>query len=218
MSVLDLLPATILAFIFTVLLAKHAVAAVGKSSLVDSVWGFYTWLASRMGHPKFRELALKRQELVKVNRERKAISAQDQYAKWTKLNRAFDKLSGEVNALAEDVSSEKASISKLVNLTLTIFTTAPIWFSRYWYRKVVLLYFPAGVFPYPVEWVLALPFMATGGLGLTVWMFAVNSVLSSLTSLIKYALEPVVEKPEPSVGSKPSASQTSSPAPEEVKI
>ncbi|OBA24128.1 hypothetical protein METBIDRAFT_36510 [Metschnikowia bicuspidata var. bicuspidata NRRL YB-4993] len=196
MSFLDLLPTTILAFIFTVLLAKHVVSAIGKSTLVENAWSIYTWLASRMGHPKFKLLAAKRQELVKVNRERKAISAQDQYARWTKLNRTFDKLSGEISALTEEVSAEKASVGKVVNLTITVFTTAPIWFSRYWYRKVVLLYFPAGVFPYPVEWFLALPFTVTGGLGLTVWMFAVNSVLSSLTFLVKYALEPAVEKPE----------------------
>ncbi|KAM9908970.1 hypothetical protein OXX79_000005 [Metschnikowia pulcherrima] len=196
MTMLDLQPATILAFIFTVLVAKHTVAAVGKTTLVDYAWAFYAWLASRAGHPKFRQLSEKRSEMVRINRERKAISAQDQYAKWTKLNRAFDKVSGEVNTLAEEVSSEKAKVAKLVGLALTGLTTAPIWFSRYWYRKHVLLYFPAGVLPYPVEWVLALPFTKTGGLGLTVWMFAVNSVLGSVTFLAKYMTEPAVEKPQ----------------------
>ncbi|GEQ70068.1 hypothetical protein JCM33374_g3744 [Metschnikowia sp. JCM 33374] len=197
MSFFDLSPATILALIFTVLFTKHTVGAIGKTNIVDFVWNAYTWFASKTGHPKLAKLAEKRKELVQINRERKSISAQDQYARWTKLNRAFDKVSTEIGALSEQVSSEKATVSKLVGLAITITTTAPIWFSRFWYRKVVLLYFPAGVLPYPVEWVLALPFTATGGLGLTVWMFAVNSVLSSAIFLVNYMLEPAVEKPEP---------------------
>lgn len=205
MSVFDILPATILAFIFTVLLTKHIVAAIGKTTIVDYAWNVYTWLASKAGHAKFKKLGEKRRELVQINRERKAISAQDQYAKWTKLNRAFDKVSGEINALVEEVSSEKTRVSKLVGLAITVFTTAPIWFSRFWYRKVVLLYFPAGVLPYTVEWFLALPFTVTGGLGLTVWMFAVNNVLTSATFLAKYLVEPAVEKPEPIEASKGSA-------------
>lgn len=196
MILLNLSPSAVLVAIFLVLLLKTVTSAVGKSAILDWSWAVYTRLASKAGHAKFVALAEKRHELLRVNAQRKAISAQDQYAKWTKLNRQFDKLNAEVAALVEGVSAERLSVTKATGFALTAATAAPVWFARFWYRKQVLFYFPQGVWPYPVEWLLALPFTATGGLGLTVWMFAVNSLLSSLTFLVKYYSEPAVENPE----------------------
>lgn len=191
----DLLPQTVLAAILVVLVIKHTISISGKSALLNHVWNAYTVVASKAGHPKFAKLASTRAELVKINKERKSISAQDQYARWTKLNRQFDKLSTEVNSLADEVSSEKAAVTKATGLAIMAVTTAPIWFSRFFYRKMTLFYFTPGILPYPVEWCLALPFVKTGGVGLTVWMFAINSVLGSLDFLIRYFLDPVPEKP-----------------------
>lgn len=192
----ELQPSTLLVGIFLVLLAKHTVKVVGKSNIQNQAWTIYTHIASKAGHPKFANLAAKRQELLKINKERRAISAQDQYAKWTKLNRQFDTLSAEVKALGDDMSAEKAQVTKFLNLAITAITTAPIWFSRYWYRKNVLFYFPPGVLPSQIEWFLALPFMASGAAGLTIWMFAVNSVLGSAEFLISYLLSETIEEPE----------------------
>ncbi|KAF5212878.1 GET complex subunit get1 [Clavispora lusitaniae] len=203
----ELQPSSIVVLVFCVLAIKVCISLIGKTTIQDRIWYLYTIGASKTGHSKFVALAQKREELVRVNKERRAISAQDEYAKWTKLNRQFDKLNSEVNDLAEATSSEKAQISKLVNLAIAATTTAPIWFSRIWYRKVVLFYLPPKVFPYYIEWVLALPFIVTGGVGLTVWMFALNSVLSSLEFLIKFYLEEPVKKPEAPAASEAQTKQ-----------
>lgn len=193
---LDLDPSTILLLVFCVLLTKHVVTGVGKANIQGHVWTGYTLIASRAGHPKFVELSKKRAELVQINKERKAISAQDHYARWTKLNRQFDKLSTEIAAIAEEMSADKARVAKLVGIAITVATTVPIWFSRVWFRKSVLFYFPQGVLPHYLEWFLALPFIATGGVGLTIWMFAVNSVLGSLGLFLLFILESPITKPE----------------------
>lgn len=192
----DLAPSSILTVVLIVLILKTFIAAIGKNTLLNQCWTVYSDLASRAGKPKFRELVKKRTELVQINKERKSISAQDQYAKWTKLNRNYDKLSAEVKDLVDQVSSEKAAVTKAVNTMVTVLTVAPIWFCRVWYRKAVLFYFPAGYLPHALEWFLALPFTVTGGVGLTIWMYAINSVLSSMVFLIGYLMEPAVAKPE----------------------
>lgn len=191
----ELQPSTLLVAIFLVLVTKHVVHLIGKTSIQTQAWNVYTQVASRAGHPKFAELSAKRKELLELNKERRSISAQDQYARWTKLNRQFDTLSAEVKTIGDQMSVEKAVFTKYVNYAITAVTTAPIWFSRYWYRKNVLFYFPPGVLPSKVEWFLALPFMKSGAVGLTIWMFAVNSLLSSVESLVKFLLLPRVEKP-----------------------
>lgn len=193
---LDLSPTSVLSLLLVVLILKNFISAIGKQSLVNHCWNLYTVVASKTGKPQFVELSKKRNELVQINKERKSISAQDQYAKWTKLNRSYDKLSAEVKILADQMSAEKAAVGKVVGIAITILTVAPVWFCRVWYRKVVMFHFPSGYLPYALEWLLALPFTVTGGVGLTIWMFALNSVLSSAIFLITYLIEPSVAVPQ----------------------
>lgn len=192
---LDLKPLSILLFVFVALLLKTIVKSVGKANIENAAWNLYTSIASKAGHAQFLELSKRRAELVEINKQRKAVSAQDEYAKWTKLNRQFDKLNGEVSNLTDAVSAEKLKFTKAIGVLISLLTAAPVWFSRVWYRKAILFYFPPGVFPYYVEWVLALPFVTIGGVGLTIWMMAVNSVLGSIALIVLFYLLPLVEAP-----------------------
>ncbi|ODV79665.1 coiled-coil membrane protein [Suhomyces tanzawaensis NRRL Y-17324] len=192
---LDLHPYTILLLVFIVLLFKHAINEVGKNNIQDWAWGYYIKFGSRIGLSQFAEYNQKKTELNKVNREKRSISAQDQYAKWTKLNRQADKLTAEIKSLDEHISQNKAGINRVVGLVTMVLTTLPIWGFRVLFRKSVLFYFPTGVLPYYLEWFLALPFIKTGGVGLTIWMFTVNSVLSSLALLVSFPFEKPVSKP-----------------------
>lgn len=179
-------------FVFVALLLKTIVNAIGKAKIESYVWNLYINVASKS---EFVELKQKREQLIEINKQRKSISAQDEYAKWTKLNRQFDKVNSEVAALTEAVSSEKLKLTKAIGVAISLCTAAPIWFSRVWYRKAILFYFPQGVLPHYLEWVLALPFITTGGVGLTIWMMAVNWVLGGIAQIVLFYLSPLVPKP-----------------------
>lgn len=194
-TMLDLKPLSILLFVFVALLLKTLVKAIGKGNIQNAAWNVYISIATKAGHSQFVELSAKRAELVDINKQRKSVSAQDEYARWTKLNRQFDKINGEVAAMTEAISSEKLKFTKAVGVLISLLTAAPVWFSRVWYRKAILFYFPPGVLPHYVEWALALPFVTTGGVGLTIWMMAVNSVLGSIVEVVLFFLLPLVERP-----------------------
>lgn len=76
-----------------------------------------------------------------------------------------------------------------------ILTTLPIWIARIFFRKTHLFYLRKGVFPSYVEWILALPFLPSGTVGLTIWMFAANSVIGNAISLVSFAFEKRNDKP-----------------------
>lgn len=193
---LDLHPYTILITVLVLLTIKQVVSSVGKSNVQGVAWALYLKLGSRLGLNKsFIEIAGKKNELAQVTREKRSISAQDEYAKWTKLNRSADKLLADIKVIEGSIAQDRAKVDRLVGISITIGTTLPIWFCRAWFRKSVLLYLPQGVFPYYVEWALALPFITVGGVGLTIWMFSVNHVLSAISLLISFPLEKSVEKP-----------------------
>ncbi|RKP29256.1 Golgi to ER traffic protein 1 [Metschnikowia bicuspidata] len=193
---LDLTPTSVLLLLLVTIAVQTAVTAIGKSALLNQIWSVYFYIASSAGKPKFVEHTRKRAELVQINQERKSISAQDQYARWTKLNRSFDRLSSEIKELSSLVSSEKASVEKAVNTAVLVCTTAPIWLCRIWFRKTVVFYFPPGYLPHAVEWFLSFPFTVTGGVGVSLWIWCVNSALNSIVFLLLYLIEPVVPRPQ----------------------
>ncbi|KAK6454679.1 coiled-coil membrane protein [Scheffersomyces xylosifermentans] len=194
---IDLHPYTLVVSSFIVLALRNFISFIGKNSVQEFVWSLFVKFGSRFGVSKsFIAYSAKKEELHKVNKEKKAISAQDQYAKWTKLNRQSDKLSAELKSLEEVIAQNKNSVNRLVGLLITVLTTVPLWFFRIWFRKSVLFYLPTGVFPFYVERVFALPFFPSGAVGLTVWIFAVNSVVSSVLFLVSFLFETKPPFPE----------------------
>ena len=184
---------SLLMAVFCIVIIKQSIDVIGRKNIESFCWKLYCQIAARLGHSKLSHLASLTRQLNQVNKERKSISAQDEYAKWTKLNRQFDKLSGEIGKMDQELSQDMTTVNKYLGYIITAVTTAPIWFCRVWYRKAVLFYFPPGVFPYVMERLFAIPFVVIGGVGLTVWMFSVNSVVSSVIFMVKFAFE---EEPE----------------------
>lgn len=196
MSWLELHPYTLLVVVVGVLLLKQLVDFVGKPKIQELGWNLYLKLGSRFGLNKsFEEWSKKKDELRETNRQKKLISAQDQYAKWTKLNRQSDKLVAEIKTIEELINTDKAKVNWVISKFTLVLITLPLWFMRVWYRKNILFYLPTGVLPYTVEWFLALPFVPLGGIGLTIWMFSVNSVISSILFLISFVFSAKPEKP-----------------------
>ena len=194
---LDLHPYTLLVTVFVVLVFKTVVGQIGKSTIQEYGWLVYVMVGTKFGLNKsFLKFSSKKHELQALNKQKRSISAQDEYAKWTKLNRKADSLAVELKELEDLIATNKTLVNKAVNMAILVVTTLPIWFFRVWFRKAVLFYLPPGVLPYYVEWCLALPFIQTGGIGLTIWMMSVNSVLGGIAFLIGFVWEKKVEKPE----------------------
>lgn len=195
---LDLHPYSLLVSVFVVLVIKTIVAQIGKSTLQEYGWLLYVLVGTKFGLNKsFVTFSSKKAELHTLNKQKRAISAQDEYAKWTKLNRQADKLTAELKELEDTIAINKSVVNKAVSTAILVATTLPVWFFRVWFRKSVLFYLPPGVFPYYIEWCLALPFIQIGGIGLTIWMTSVNSVLGALAFLVGFLREDKVEKPQP---------------------
>lgn len=186
---------TLIVAVFIILLIQNTITAVGKASIESLVWILYCRIAPKFGHSKLTVMSEKANELRKIVAERRAISAQDNYAKWTKLNRQHDKLVAEIDQLQKDVDLDKAKVNTFTGYLIAVVTSIPIWFFRVWYRKAVLYYFPPSVLPRALEWCLALPFTVTGGVSLTIWMMAAGTVASSLVFLVTFPFEKKVDKP-----------------------
>ncbi|WLF77446.1 GET complex subunit get1 [Lodderomyces elongisporus] len=193
MLTLDIDPYTILVTSFLILAIQKLVTVIGKQKIQLYIWQIYTKYLSHS--QSIKQFNLKQKEIKDLTKQQKSISAQDEYAKWTKINRALDKLKLEVQELNETIAGEKTRIDSITKLAITLISTLPIWFLRIFCRKTALLYIRKGILPAYLEWWLALPFFKSGTIGLTCWMFVVNSVLSNLIFLISFPFTQKVERP-----------------------
>ncbi|KAI5960601.1 GET1 [Candida pseudojiufengensis] len=190
---IDIDPYNIILISIVVLFLQKIVSIIGKQTIQNHISNFYFTHVNK--NSSFKEYTTKQHELSQLIKQQKSISAQDEYAKWTKINRSIDKLKQELIKLQEINSLEKSSIDNITKIAITIITTIPIWFLRIFCRKNALFYLRTGIFPNYLEWILALPFFKSGIIGLTCWMFCVNYVLDNLVFLIKFPFENSISKP-----------------------
>lgn len=81
---------SILLQVFLIQLFLHFINHLFKPYINDVAWTLFTKLPTEQSK-QGKELASLRGEAVRLNREMKATSAQDEFAKWAKLRRQHDK-------------------------------------------------------------------------------------------------------------------------------
>lgn len=184
---------TLLLGVAVFLVLKKIIDSIGRNRIETVAWEAYCLVASKLGEARIKEFLNKKQQLILVRKEKSHISAQDEYARWTKLNRRTDQLKQEVEQLEKEIGLERKQVANWVGWALTFCVTLPMWVLRLGFGRRTLFFLPKGVFPYAIERVLAFPFGTLGGIGVSIWIMALNSVLSSIT----FALITMLEKPVP---------------------
>ncbi|CCH60215.1 hypothetical protein TBLA_0C04150 [Henningerozyma blattae CBS 6284] len=164
---------------------------------------------------EYKSKLAKRHEYVLENN---SISAQDNYAKWTKNNRAISKLDIELKKLKELISQNDSVNLKLFKRLRLVALTVPFMAIKLYYGKKIVYRLPFdNLFPQIMTLMvskgfaslalLPLNYYKSGGklesisglpicLGIYVW--ALTSVLKNLEFLVKFIFftEPVI-KPNP---------------------
>lgn len=177
---------------------------------IDKLWPLIETLLQNLAQAnssKLKELVHERQTL---QAQQKEISAQDQYAKWTKNNRNLEKLNkqieGEKKALLSQVDRTKASLKKVKLVLITV----PFTILKFYKGKMPIYELPKGIFPNYLQglfqhgWV----YLALGPLkmksvsdgthvtvSLAIWLFAFLRVIGTVESIWKSFTEPVPSAP-----------------------
>lgn len=76
---------------FTLQFLILAINTLGKQTFNDTLWRLYTLVFSTTSNPDTQDLSKQKREVLRLQRELNATSAQDEFAKWAKLRRQHDK-------------------------------------------------------------------------------------------------------------------------------
>lgn len=148
------------------------------------------WLSSYISSDKTQIKKLN--ELIKESRtielERNKISAQDHYAKWTKLNRKLDKLNDEIKLLSKDIQSNQSTqVSKISSIFLFL-EKIPLYFIKFWYSRTPVILIESNQlfnsFGFQ-RFILNMPFGRKNTITTLFWCTAVDLVLQTIYTFIK---------------------------------
>ena len=81
---------SVLLVVFVVQLLLSLISTVGASAVNDLAWYLFTLLPTPQSSSAKSNLKL-RADVVRLEREMRAVSAQDEFAKWAKIRRQHDK-------------------------------------------------------------------------------------------------------------------------------
>ena len=100
----------------------------------------------------YREKLHEQKELTDINN---SISAQDNYAKWTKNNRKLEKLSSELKELKEKMTVESRQLKKATGTIKLLTLKLPFLVLKLWKGKEIVYYLPSDkLFPFFINGVL----------------------------------------------------------------
>lgn len=186
-------PYSLLLSVLILLLYNAILAHFGKDNIIQSLWLIYLKLSQ---NPQIKHLNELKTQQRSTYIEKTALSPQDQYAKWTKLNRKHDELGKKIESLEVDIMGFKSSFDKKCKLIINIIYWVPMIYFRAVHRKTPVFWLPIGLFPYYLEKLLSWPSAPIGALGLTQWIFLLNSLLGGVRFIIKNLNTQLIEKPE----------------------
>lgn len=170
-------------------IAKFVIANIVTLPVISSK------LSPLLNKPLHQQLIATDKEIVSVKREQLSVSPQDQYAKWTKLNRKLDQLNSDrENILKQNDALISDSQKWIKKLNFVIFTLT-LWCVRLWYRKLDLFYLPNDTFPGLVLYALSFPSGKRGVLKIGQWLFSLNLVMSNLYFVYTALIKPLPSNP-----------------------
>ncbi|CCH44512.1 putative secreted protein [Wickerhamomyces ciferrii] len=194
-------PYTLLLSVLTLLAYNSLLSHYGKDNIIESIWLLYLKFSS---NSQIKLLNSYKSEKRTVQINKNSISPQDQYAKWTKLNRKTDELNKKIEDLELEINNSSTSFKSIISRFLQISYWLPMVFFRVWHRKSVIFWIPNDIFPWFIEKSLSWPSSPIGSVGLSQWIFLLNAFIGGILFIQKTLTSSnELEKPiDPSLKSK----------------
>ncbi|KAL8711613.1 MAG: hypothetical protein Q9220_004023 [cf. Caloplaca sp. 1 TL-2023] len=188
---------SLLLVVFVLQLVIHLINTVGAKAINELLWTLYNELPTSTS-TSFQKSSELRLEVLKLRKEMNATSSQDEFAKWAKLRRKYDKAVAEydeqgispytelqldhddadsLSPLANTLKSTKATFDQRVTILRWLGTNGLRFFIQFWYARMAMFWIPREWVPGYVSWLLAFPRAPRGGVSVQIWGMACAAVV-----------------------------------------
>ncbi|KAF2278069.1 uncharacterized protein EI97DRAFT_374350 [Westerdykella ornata] len=168
---------SLLLVVFILQLVLHIINTVGANTINELLWILYNKFPTPTHNAAQKVTALKR-DIVRLKRELGLVSAQDDFARWAKLQRQHDKAMAEFQKLDSSLRTHQTRFTSTV-ATLRWLGTQGLRFAlQFWFAREAMFWIPHGWVPYYVEWILSFPRAPLGSVSINVWGIACASMIA----------------------------------------
>ncbi|KAK5114964.1 hypothetical protein LTR85_010002 [Meristemomyces frigidus] len=168
---------SVLLLVFLLQLAIHLLNTFGAQTVNDLLWTLYTKLPTPQSKDAAQSSKL-RAEVARLNREMRAVSAQDDFARWARLRREHDKAKDKYDKQSTDLQSFRTNFDRIVSFLRWGGTQGLQFLCNFWFSGHAMFWLPQNWVPYPAEWVLSFPRAPLGSVSINVWTMACASVIA----------------------------------------
>ncbi|KAF2742503.1 protein get1 [Sporormia fimetaria CBS 119925] len=189
---------SLLMVVFVVQLLLHVVNTVGANTINELLWLLYTKLPSPTS-TQARKASTAKREVVRLKRELSKVSAQDDFARWAKLQRQHDKAMAEYQKLDSSLRTHQSAFKTSISTLRWLTTQGLRMFLQFWFAREAMFWIPKGWVPRYVEWVLSFPRAPIGSVSINIWNLACACVITMAAEAVIAGYVLVTKKPVPGV-------------------
>ncbi|KAJ1958304.1 GET complex subunit get1 [Linderina pennispora] len=179
--------------IFAIELLSVCLEAVGYSTLAQGLWATYCTVT---GNQKAAERLSLKASITQLRRDLRTVSSVDEFARWAKMRRRLDALTGKFESVSSELALERTAFELYVNLALRVLIYSVRFIVSMWFWRAPVFYVPRNWF-YPGVWVLAMPGAPKGSVSVAVWAVVCNRVCKQMGRIVNRVWRPVVVESEP---------------------
>ncbi|KAF2872335.1 CHD5-like protein-domain-containing protein [Massariosphaeria phaeospora] len=187
---------SLLLVVFTLQFLLHVVNTVGATTLNDLLWILYNKFPTPTSSSAQKAQKSKR-EVVRLKRELGAVSPQDDFARWAKLQRQHDKALNDFQKLEASLRTHQTTFTTTISTLRWLGTQGLRFLLQMWFAKSPMFWLPAGWVPYYVEWILSFPRAPVGSVSINVWGIACASMIVLVGEALAATYVLVTKKPVP---------------------
>ncbi|RKF62711.1 Protein get1 [Erysiphe neolycopersici] len=176
---------SILLSIFLIQLAIYLIEIVAVSTVNNQLWKIWNSIFSSSSKDSAEYQELKNHAL-KLRRELNVTSSQDEFAKWAKLRRQYDKAAEKLEKAKTSLDSTRSKFDSKIMVARWICTKGIQIILQFSYQKRPMFYLPKNWIPYYAEWVLSFPRAPLGSISQQIWSLSCKAFITLMLDLSLY--------------------------------
>ncbi|PVH99477.1 CHD5-domain-containing protein [Periconia macrospinosa] len=182
---------SLLLVVFILQLLLHIINTVGANAINELARP-----APRTSSSAQKAQTLKK-EVIRLKRELATTSAQDNFSKWAKLDRQYNKATAEYNKLDSSLRTHQSTFNSTVSTLRWLGTQGLRFILQFWFSKTPMFWMPMGWVPYYVEWILSFSRAPLGSVSINIWGIACASMIALASKALAAVYMLATKKPMP---------------------
>ncbi|QSL65727.1 hypothetical protein MERGE_000005 [Pneumocystis wakefieldiae] len=170
---------------FVIVVVINSISFLGVDVISSLIFTLYSNFFPYQLSSIIKRYRLLQRSALQTKKELSNTSSVDEFAKWAKLRRKYDKEISELEKSTAEMNNQRYYFNVKMRIIIWLCTYGLQYIIQWYYRKIPVFWLAKGWFPRYIEWILCFPMAPIGSVSVSIWFFVVNHVVSETFCIIK---------------------------------